>query len=293
MVSVASADATAVREDSNWRDRATETLLAVQAELTSMPQALAEFQQSAQASHEAEMRAATARQIAASAAKDQRTSAERAARQATQDAEDAAARVNRDYRPVSRDTADAIAARLAPFAPETSAAHELVSQQLGVALGSLAAAARGGDAAAAARAAADARTAIEATQRELAQAQDAFTERDPLSAAKWFARAAADSLSRQPPDLHTAQTHQARVSGAFARAWDRSIHEAASRRLSSVPSLAGVYSPETARDASNLAAGPSAPGFAAAANGAGSSRATMTESTLRFTNLIPPDMRNR
>lgn len=251
-------------DDANWRDRATETLLSVQAELASMPQALAELQQSGQAARDAEMRAAAARQTAGSAPPDQRLSSQRAARQASQDAQDAAARVERDLKPVSRDSVDAIAARLAPFAPETSGAHDVVSQQLGAAVGNLAAAAKGGDMPAAARAAADSRAAIETAQRELAQAQDAFTERDPLSAAKWFARAAADSLSRQPPDLRSAQTHQARVSVALGRAWDRSIHEAAARRLSAVPSLAGVYAPETPGGAPGTANGASAPGFAAA-----------------------------
>ena len=43
-------------------------------------------------------------------------------------------------------------------------------------------------------------------------------------AAKWFARAAADSLAHHPNDLHTAMSHQANVSLALSRAWDDSVH---------------------------------------------------------------------
>ncbi len=112
-------------------------------------------------------------------------------------------------------------------------------------------------------AAADSRAAIEATQRELAQAQDAFTERDPLSAAKWFARAAADSLSRQPPDLHGANPSGKRERGARA---GLGSHDPRGRRAT--PRCGSLacrrLRAESPHDATTPGTTGSAPGFAAA-----------------------------
>src|SRR5258706_9918877 len=73
------------------------------------------------------------------------------------------------------------------------------------------------------RAAADTREAIQTTQRELATARDMLVQRDPLVAARWFARAAAESLELSPPDLGVARRHQAGVFESLSRAWDQSI----------------------------------------------------------------------
>jgi hypothetical protein len=94
---------------------------------------------------------------------------------------------------------------------------------------------------AAERAAADARQAVEAAQRELAAAQELLVERDPLVAARAFARAATDALSRKPPDLKSAQGLQRNTTAALSRAWDQSIHQAAARRLAGVPSLRPLF----------------------------------------------------
>src|SRR6185312_6177757 len=119
------------------------------------------------------------------------------------------------------------AQRLEPFAPETDAARAVILSQLEPALETLETAVQGGDAGFVDRSATDVRRAVEACQRELASAQDALVQRDPLVAAKWYARAAANSLERMPPDLGSARAHQASASAAIWRAWDQSIHRAA------------------------------------------------------------------
>src|SRR5207302_5766768 len=68
-----------------------------------------------------------------------------------------------------------------------------------------------------------------------------FTERDPLVAAKWFARAAADELSTQSADLKTAERHQRQASAALSRAWDQTIHQAAAERLAGLPTMQPVF----------------------------------------------------
>jgi hypothetical protein len=137
-----------------------------------------------------------------------RFAADRAARQMEQDAKDAEERTRRLCLPVLPAAAEALAERLGPFAPETAGARDAVSQQLVPALREFEQSAlrKDDDAASAAdRAASSARTAIDIAQSQLALAQSAFTERDPLVAAKWFAHAAADSLAQSPPDVKAAQ----------------------------------------------------------------------------------------
>ena len=80
-------------------------------------------------------------------------------------------------------------------------------------------------------------------QKELSAAQDAVTERDPLMAARLFARAASDAMSRRPPDLRWAMAYQADASKALSRAWIAAVHQAAELRLSELPSLQAVYGP--------------------------------------------------
>jgi hypothetical protein len=164
-----------------------------------------------------------------------------AARQADQDRADAEERLRATALPVVPASAEALAAALAQFEPESTSAREIVARQLVPALQVFDQAAKSGDVGAAERAAAEARASIVSAQAELARAQQLFTERDPLVAAKWFARAAADSLSRNPPDLTAAQRRQLDASLALSRAWDRTIHQAAAQRLALVPSMQSLF----------------------------------------------------
>jgi hypothetical protein len=228
-------------DDPNWRGRATATLLRVQEQLAAMPQDITRAQEAAAAFRQASARADAAKKDADAAPADRKAALDMAARQADQDKADAEERLRAFSLPVAPASAESLATALAPFEPESTAAREVVTRQLVPALQALEQGGKSGDVAAGERAAADARSAIVSAQAELARAQQLFTERDPLVAAKWFARAAADSLSRNPPDLTAAQRRQLDASLALSRAWDRTIHQAAAQRLALVPSMQSLF----------------------------------------------------
>ena len=239
-----------VTPDEDWpnaRDRATAEVLGAEERLAALPQALAAAQAAAAARRDAAQRAADARRQADSAPPDQRSASRRAADQAAQNARDVPDRLTQAVAAVAPAVAEALAQKLAPFAPETETARTLLEGQLASALRSLQSALGGDDGGAVDRAAGEARQAIEACQRELSVAQEALVRRDPLMAARLFARAAAQSLTLRPPDVGRARQHQASVSAALSRAWDQSIHRAASERLATVPSMAAVLGPPRPR----------------------------------------------
>lgn len=230
---------------STTRDKATAEVLSAQEQLAGMAQALAAAQSAAGARREAARAAADARQSAQSAPPEQKAAADRAAVRAQQYADEAAARLTRAADPVAPSVARAMAERLSAFGPDTDSAREAIEGALSASLSSLQEALRGDDAMAVDRAAADSRQAVEICQRELAAVQDELVGRDPLMAAKWFARAAAQSLTLRPPDVDKAKRHQASVSAALARAWGQSIHRAAAERLAALPSMAAILGPSS------------------------------------------------
>jgi hypothetical protein len=244
-VATQSRDGTAsfVMSENNGRDLAASEVLGAQEQLSSMPQALAAAQSAAAARREAAMRAAMARATAGAAPPDQRDAADRASAEAERNAADARERVDQAVMSLSSTVAEQMAQRLAPFAPETDAAQAAILSQLAPALETFGTAVDGSDAGFVDRSATDVRRAVEACQRELSNAQDALLQRDPLMAAKWYAREAANSLSMMPPDFGSARAHQANASAAIWRAWDQSIHRAATERLSAIPSMAAVLGP--------------------------------------------------
>ena len=228
-------------DDPGWRGRATAAVVKAQEQLAAMPQHLTRAREEAASHRQAAERAETARREAASAAADRKPALERAARQAELERRDAERRLRDAALPVVPAAAEALASRLAAFEPESAPARRVIGRELAAALQDFERAGVAGDTSAADRAAAAARQAIDAAQRELAAAQDEFTSRDPLVAARWFARAAADSLTRSPPDFQSAYRRQVDTSQALSRAWDRTVHEAAAQRLPLVPSLQSLY----------------------------------------------------
>ena len=228
---------------SSTREKATAEILSAQEQLAGMAQALAAAQAAAAARREAARSAADACRSARSAPPDEKAAADRAATRAQQNADDAAARLTRASEPVAPSVGRATAERLSAFGPDTDSAREAIEGELSAALSSLQEALRADDAMAVDRAAADSRQAVELCQRELAAVQDALVSHDPLVAAKWFARAAAQSLALRPPDVAQARHHQANVSAALSRAWDQSIHRAAAERLAALPSMAAILGP--------------------------------------------------
>lgn len=227
--------------DPNYRGRAAAAVLAAQEALAAMPQQLAAAQEAMPAWQQAVARAEQAKRDVASMPGERQPAAQRAAEQAGQAAADAADRLQKLGQPVSAERLGQLSATLEPFVPETNGAVDVIAKSLTPALQRLADASKAGDAAGFARSADEARQSIEAAQKELAFAQESITARDPLVAAKWFARAAADSLARTPPDLRGAQVRQRETSDALSRAWDRTIHDAAAMRLAVLPGMQSLY----------------------------------------------------
>ena len=243
--------------EDNSRDRAAAAFVAVQMELAALPQRLADAQAAGAALHAATRRAADAEAVAArvraGAPEDAKGMAQRAAEEADNDADDALDRLQQALTPIDAEKASGWADELSGFAPESTAACQLLSSQLAPSLTELARVISAGDAAEVDRAAANARRAIAAVQNELAAALDSLTESDPLVAAKSFAGAAAESLAQSPPDVSGALQQQVRATGALARAWDQSIHDAALRRLEIVPAMQPVCAPTFSANDSPLA----------------------------------------
>jgi hypothetical protein len=233
----------------NARQRESATLMEIAQQLAEMPQQFAAAQEAlndaiASAAH---ADAAKAQLAQASAGPRNAGSAElivaarRAAEQSSADANDANRRLASAMQPVSAATARETGWRLAPFAPEASAAESVIDDQLAPALAEVEKAVRARDVGATDRAGGPARDAIAAALQGLADAQDALAARDPLVTASSSARAAVASLRHSPPDFSTAVRHQTQVTLALSRAWDQSIHGAAAQRLAAVPGLAPLF----------------------------------------------------
>lgn len=244
-------------DDSNLRVRALAALLAAQEELTAMQQHLALAQDAESFRRKTTERANALRHEVATGVPQRLRAANRAADQADQDAREALDEFDSAMSLLTPQSASALADRLEPFDLDAPAAREIMAGLLAPTLTEFASACDSSDAQDVARAAADVRSAIDGAQKELAAAQSLIAERDPLMAAGLFARAAADSLLRHPPDVRSCMIYQANVSLALTRAWENSVHRAAEIRLSQLPSLQAVYGPPPAlRDIPIAGAGP-------------------------------------
>jgi hypothetical protein len=226
------------------RERATAEVLAAIDQLAGMPQALVEAQSLSTARRSAAARARAARSTTTQTANgEQKAAAIRAAEDSENSLANLTERLGHASDSLKAAAVEQIVRRLSPYAPETDAARDVIQNTLIPTLDALDAALSGDDSENAERAAADTREAIATTQRELASARELLVKRDPLAAARWFAKAAAASLSASPPDLGRAKVHQAGVFESLSRAWGASIHRAANERLAVVPSLSAVLAP--------------------------------------------------
>jgi hypothetical protein len=87
------------------------------------------------------------------------------------------------------------------------------------------------------------RVALERSQTALRDAQANLIERDPLGAARYFARAAASALDERPPDFRKARSNQESTSVALNRAWQTAMREAGVERLILTPSFRPLIRP--------------------------------------------------
>jgi hypothetical protein len=229
-------------DDPDWREAATAAIQSAQEQLAAMPQALNDTARAVGHQRQAVDRLDKAKQAATTLPVEAKTVGERAVAQARRDV-DAAANVVTDVgEPIAPSVAETMSARLAKYAPSTTGSVEAIDKHLLPALRSTAQATGSADETAFARSAEQTRRGIERVQAALAEAQDELIERNPLVAAKWFARAAARSLEKKPPALVAAERQQRAAAAALTKAWDRSIHQAANERLAGVQSMTSVFS---------------------------------------------------
>jgi hypothetical protein len=244
----------------NSREQAVTAFLGVQEQLAALPQKLAdalEAQTAQRAAATAASRAQAAElRLGKSVSSDDRGMAHRAAVEAANELGEASDRTESALAQIDPAQAAAWTDELGPYAPESATASDMIQTQLVPALAGLRQVMRVGDESAISRVASEVRSSIASVQRSLAAAQDALTARDPMVAAKSFAGAAADALAQSPPDVNGALEKQVRATGALARAWDQSIHDAAAHRLAIVPSMEPVYGLAAPGEASRWNGGP-------------------------------------
>jgi hypothetical protein len=217
------------------------TVRQVQEQLAGMPQRLAEARDAARALRRAQQQAASARREADASTGERRRMAFRVVAQAERSVNEADQNLTEVQGAISPQVAEVMAEDLFPFAPETAGAANTVDGDLVPALRAVDEATRRGDNATLDRADERAREAIGRVQDNLREAQAQLAQKDPLVAAKWFARAAAAALAQQPPDVNAARAEQGSASEALARAWSDSIRQAALGRLAGSARLASLY----------------------------------------------------
>jgi hypothetical protein len=79
--------------------------------------------------------------------------------------------------------------------------------------------------------------AIAELQATLRVAQRQTMDRDPIVAAKFFARKAAEALEKQPPDLQSARADQRQTSEAIERAWTAAAAKNTKDKLAELPAF--------------------------------------------------------
>jgi hypothetical protein len=217
------------------RGRATTAIQQVQEQLARMPQQLALAVRTAEFYRQAVIQADQAGQAAENADLESRAVAQRNAEQAKRAVWDAEEELVEVGSVLSAQAAERLARDLRSFRPEADNAISTLVGQLEPSLQGLQKAMHSADKEAVDRSAAAVRSAIEAVQLRLREAQSGIIESDPLVSARWFAEAAAQSLAQQPPDVSKARGHQQTVSVALGRAWQGAVHDAANVRLSLTP----------------------------------------------------------
>jgi hypothetical protein len=214
------------------RQEALTAIQAVQERLAQMPQQLQEVTGSADVQFQAHDLSRRLDQAAQTAAEPRKASAQRSAERAASAEKDARKETETALLPVAPDVANVMSAGLVDYLPETSGAAQVIDQRLAPALGKVKQAVDENKGQDLVRGVRQAREAIAEAQQELRMAQEALLDKDPLFAAKVYANAAADALSRVPPDVKAAVDNQTRASQALTRQWQTSMHESAQARLS-------------------------------------------------------------
>jgi hypothetical protein len=133
---------------------------------------------------------------------------------------------------------------LADFLPETVDATQVLEKRLAPSLAKVRQGATENKAQDMVRAVKQSREAIADAQKSLRDAQQALLDRDPLFAAKMYADAAADALSKHPPDVEAASANQALASQSLNKQLSKSVRNAATATLSGVSQFRDTYATE-------------------------------------------------
>lgn len=239
------------------RDKAGEAYLSTQNRLVAVPQQLAEVLEADTTFREAAARAARAKEEADRAPADQRAAARRMAEMAVAERNSAGATLTERLRVLEPATAQLLLVQLDGVAggeiEPVSAARDAVGLRLMPALKSLAEAAAvpSGEKPPTSRdridrAAAEVRQAVEAAQLAVARSQEDLALQDPLTSARWYARAAADALSRKPPDFRSAEKAQRSSIALLSQARQETLRYASGQRMMAIRTARPL--PVTAQD---------------------------------------------
>ncbi len=232
-------------EPVDTRKEALAAIQAVQERLAMMPQQLQEAVQSADVQFQAHGLTQRLKQDVEKAPPERKEAAERAAERAVVAEEDARKQTEMSLATVDPDIVRVMTSSLADYLPETVEATRVLQQDLAPALQQVRQSAIDNKAPEMLRAVRQSRDAIAKAQSALRDAQQAVLDRDPLFAARMYADAAAEALSKHPPDVVAAAENQALASEALNRQWQQSIREAAVAHLSGVSQFAQVYDPQS------------------------------------------------
>ncbi|HEV8606178.1 MAG TPA: hypothetical protein VGQ99_12470 [Tepidisphaeraceae bacterium] len=225
------------------RPRMAAMISSVQESLAHMPQQMASAMEAAENYRQAMLKAEMAAREAASAPADRAGMARRMAEQAQAALKESQELLEKAAAPLAAEEAERIAKQLQSAGAEAEEASVVVGEQLQAALQVFGQSMRAGDKGAVERAAQHVRFALERSQTSLREAQATLIERDPLAAARWFARAAASALDERPPDFRKARTHQESASTALSRAWQTAMREAGVERLILTPTFRPLLRP--------------------------------------------------
>lgn len=234
------------------RDSRQEALVAIQSvqqRLAQMPQQLQAAMEAADIQLQAHDLADRARQSAAG--KKDAVTTQMAERAAAAERE-ADAEAQRLLVPVDVGVTQIMVAGLNDYQPETVGAVEALERQLTPALKRVKNSVKGNAPQELVRSIRQSREAIAEVQRQLRAAQESLLDKDPLFAAKCYADAAAESLSKVPPDVRAAMESQQRTSEALGRQWAMSVRRASQARLAGTSQLSGIYKGEGAKGAAQV-----------------------------------------
>jgi hypothetical protein len=230
------------RADAADRSAALSAISAASARLSQMPQQLSEALAAAAAHRKAaQQTAVAARALAAATQPSDQAVAAAALQQAKLNQAQADQRQADAAKDVDPSAAQAMSQSLKSSAAADDAAA-IIARQLTPGLQQLRQALDASDAAGVDRATASAAAAVATAQDRLTDAKGQAMRGDPLGAAHFFARSAADKLSAGA-DRRAVASDQQSASLALAQAWQQAAHGAAMARLAQVPAIGAVLNP--------------------------------------------------